>query len=82
MEITNYDPPITLWAFNVSEATVFPITVIAESDYHLHQPYQGCLPKASLPTFTTFCEARHELIGQLSRLLSKAAELEAGDAVQ
>jgi len=81
MEVTNYDPPITLWAFNSLNATVFSITVTAESEYHLHGPLQLCLHKPSLPTFSSFREARHELIAQLARLLSKAAELEASDAV-
>ena len=79
MQVTNYDPPITVWGFNVSNATVFSIVVTAETDHHIHGNHHLCLHKGSMPTFSTFTEAKDRLIEEIKQRLLKATQLEVGD---
>ena len=76
MQITNYDPAVKLWSFGTVTASIFPVLIIAESEYHIYQDPAVCISKAALPTFHSFREAKQELVKELERLLLKASGLE------
>lgn len=81
MEITNYNPPLTLWSFSPFTATVFTVSVVAETEHHIYQDMAICIAKSTLPMFHSFREAKQELIGELARRLEKASLLEPGNVL-
>lgn len=81
MEITNYDPAITLWSFSLVTAKVFAVQVVAETENHIYQDAAICIAKSSLPTFANFHDAKQELVAELARLVEKATALEAGNVL-
>jgi hypothetical protein len=80
MEITNYDPAITLWAYSLATTSVFAVSVIAETEFHIYQDIQYAIAKLTMPTYSTYEEARLELIGELRANLAKALLLEPGQS--
>jgi hypothetical protein len=72
--VTQYEEPRTYWAFEQTTPSVFPVTVVAESEHCLWlkpaqefnragRPYQPVQrQKRALCTFHSFHEAKHELL--------------------
>jgi hypothetical protein len=84
--VTKYEEPRTYWAFEAATPSVFPVTVVAESEHCLWlkpaqefnragRPYQPVQrQKRALCTFHSFHEAKSELMEELQGQLTAARD--------